>query len=293
MQTLPQILRDYLVQQKYTQVTKNLMFKYQLRVDQGGVLEQEIILLLMGIDSPDEFAQSLATEARLDKAVIAGIMADVNTQIFIPLRQEMEHGEAKTETPKPQPAAPVREGAPSYIPEYPAGTYAPPPQSPRYPNQEPDNVNSYLRRTDQAPHHMVNKIPPPPIKFRPVAPSAPANKPPETSSGAKPVAQVSQPLSSDRLLEDHEEAHIEFNKPTVRLVTPKLPQRPAPSSPDWVPPNLPGVVRMPPVLEVKPSLIVPKAAMPKPPSPAPSQPPAPPRPYSVDPYREPLDEHTP
>lgn len=100
MQTLPPIIRDYLSRGKYTPIARSLMAKYGLRIDQGGILERGMMLLLMGIDDPAEFSKALAEEAKLDQRTINGIVEDVNTQIFMPLRDEM-----RKETPvAPAPA---------------------------------------------------------------------------------------------------------------------------------------------------------------------------------------------
>ncbi|MEK7179498.1 MAG: hypothetical protein AAB689_00530 [Patescibacteria group bacterium] len=205
MQTLPPLIRNYLAQGKYTAVAKGLMAKYGLRIDQGGVLEREIMLLLMGIENPDEFTQALAEEARLGQQVISGIVQDINAQIFIPLREEeMKSGEMKA-SPTP--------GLPKLIPvQKPSGT---PPSH----------------------FHLQNKIAPP----------------------SRPAQPPAKPMDNRKLLEDHEEPHIEFKK--------------------TLPPNLPGAIYHPPI----PKPIVP----PIPPKPIPS-PPA--KPYSSDPYREPIDE---
>ena len=121
MQTLPPVIRDYILQGKYTLVAKTLMTKYSLRIDQAGVLEQEILLLLMGVENPDEFTQALLTEAKLDQAAIDGIVRDVNTQIFAPLRAE----EMKS--------------APTALK---SETLSPPPQSPAYTNEMPQLIRS-------------------------------------------------------------------------------------------------------------------------------------------------------
>ena len=186
MQTLPPIIREYLAQGRYSTVVKNLMFKYQLRVDQGGVLEREIMLLLMGIENPDEFTQALVEEARLDQKTVNGIVQDVNDQIFIPLQKEMREEQTVT------------------------AASAPP-------------------KSLMPPRHIINKIPIPVV-------------------------------NNKKLLEDHEEPHIEFAQaPIVPPVS-----RPAPISPPPQPTT--------------------------PPLPPPQRPDAPIKPYSSDPYREPLDE---
>ncbi len=107
MQTLPSVIRAYLVQGKHTAVAKNLMMKYGLRIDQAGVLEQEIILLIMGVDNPDEFTQVLVKEAKLNQQTISDIVQDVNAQIFVPLRQEMMKSGTVTAPQPPRPQIPT------------------------------------------------------------------------------------------------------------------------------------------------------------------------------------------
>lgn len=116
MQTLPPVIRDYLAQGKYTPIAKSLMTKYNLRIDQGGVLEREIMLLLMGVENPDEFTQALVEEARLDEQTVSNIIKDVNNQIFAPLRKEEEKGGMNENIQSPaKPAAPVAAPRPGVV----------------------------------------------------------------------------------------------------------------------------------------------------------------------------------
>ncbi|MCX6787380.1 MAG: hypothetical protein NTY93_02555 [Candidatus Kaiserbacteria bacterium] len=263
MQTLPPPIRNYLGQGKYSIVAKNLMAKYGLRIDQGGILEREIMLLLMGIDTPEEFTQSLAGEANINQQIIGNIVQDVNIQIFIPLQEEMRNPVKSTEPAKsaawkanvPQPPRPQQVNAP--VPSY---TYAPPTQTSQH-------------------FHLENKIPPrPSVAHSEGGPPRPTNNPPVSPSGLgaalkqvlheeKQTLPSPKSVNIGRLLEDREEPHIEF--------PPNLPG--APTS-DVIPPG----VRFSPIAhEVQPSPVIPKV-----------EPPAPPvshRPYSVDPYREPVD----
>lgn len=88
VQALPPVIRAYLAQSKHTPIAKDLMAKYGLRIDQGGVLEREIMLLLMGVESPEEFMQALIEEAKISEDTVNSITEDVNTQILVPLREE-------------------------------------------------------------------------------------------------------------------------------------------------------------------------------------------------------------
>jgi len=292
MQTLPPPIRNYLVQGRYTAVAKGLMAKYSLRIDQAGVLEREIMLLLMGIENPDEFAASLKSDASLADDVVRNIMGDVNQQIFIPLREEMRK--------MGPPPAPANRG-----PEIPSVQ----------PEAGPGQPKSYF--------HLQNKIPVP-ISARPsarpalrdVLASITRPSPNATAGTAKTPSQ----MDNEKLLEDHEEPHIEFHKAPTPPVPPRpTPPRPivppAPLPPSGLPPaprtlppapvpsNLPGAVQpriippggRPDVTFLKPEL--PTAPKPVPPampqrvppaSPNPVPPPAP-KPYAADPYREPIE----
>ncbi|MDP2665558.1 MAG: hypothetical protein Q8P23_02875, partial [bacterium] len=111
MKDVPPPVRAFFASGKVETIAKSLMLKNQLHLDQGAVVEREIIFLLLGLKSPDEFNQALATEANLNQQTIASIVQDVNTQIFSPLREEMRKGvEALGKKPPQIPAVmPVRQ----------------------------------------------------------------------------------------------------------------------------------------------------------------------------------------
>ena len=307
MQTLPPVVRAYLSQGKYTLVAKSLMAKYGLRIDQGGVLEREIMLLLMGIESPTEFMQALAEEARLDQKVITSIVQDINAQIFVPLREEERRGGEGSLTPT----------------------------APTVPAQSSAQPASHF--------HLQNKINPParpaqqPSPVKPLVSVLQGNPPARFAQPSRPAIAAPSPVASNTLLEDHEESHIEFSKTSTPSSPMPIQKAPAPQSPlgevlsriippggrpafapapktvfPSVPPRVnppqtpSGVVpptaasqfnRLPNVPKVASSAAVPQGVIqPKPVSPtipapvAPKAPLAPAKPYSTDPYREPIDE---
>lgn len=93
MQTLPAPVQKYLSSGQYSIVAQRLMQTYGLRIDQAGVLERQIMLLLMGIDTPEEFSQTLRTDAQLTEDMVKSVIGDVNQLIFVPLQAQM-HGES-------------------------------------------------------------------------------------------------------------------------------------------------------------------------------------------------------
>lgn len=243
MQTLPQIIREYLTQGKYTAVAKDMMAKYGLRIDQGGVLEREIMLLLMGIENPDEFSKALAEDAKLEQKTINGIVEDINEQIFVPLREQMRNGpETKQEPAKPVMTAPQPQ---------PQSAAAQPPR----PNWG-------------SPNKPLAEVKPPQVQ---------GGHPGLRNLLASITAEAQKSIESRKLLEDHEEPHIEFNKPPAvpRIVVP-LPPPTRVSSSATANSQQPTPLNNPPgglsgEHSAKQNVLAAK-------------------PYSTDPYREPIDE---
>lgn len=272
MQTLPPVLRTYIAEEKYAPVTQSLMSKYHLRIDQAGVLEQETMLMLMGIETPNEFTQALVEEAKLDQQTVNSIVQDVNTQIFIPLREQMrnEVGGGSQPVQSTTPPRPVVANAP--VPNYaPPQPVAPPPVSMPRPSVAPTAPPAHAQNPFAQHNSSVAPLPP---KF----------------GVARPALTDAPVINTGKLLEDHEEPHIEF-APEPAPVT--MPARTAPP-----PPNLPGA--MPPVQAPLRATLEPAAVAPAATAPAqapvsravaPTPPPAPAKPaYVSDPYREPIDE---
>src|SRR5437016_5639315 len=118
MRTLPPFIREYLSQGKYTSVAQGLMAKYKLRIDQGSVLERELMLLLMGIENPSEFVQALTEEAHIDQQTVNSLTKDINDQVFLPLRKQEEEESKKVAAPIP--SKPVPSPAPKPVAPAPA-----------------------------------------------------------------------------------------------------------------------------------------------------------------------------
>lgn len=348
MPTLPLAIRNFFADGKLQSVTQSLVAKYGLRVDQAGVLERELMLLVMGLESPTEFVDTIGDEGNIDDASIETLVQDINELVFTPLRTEIERTTRRAAPIAPLPPRPVQmpvqpptrppvvqqppaptaqapvpdhlsmpadmqpvtmpvESAPlapkqparTYIP-IPQGIYTPPPQSPAYPTRE--NATAFIHHV--APIQIrrpINKLQPNPAASpaRPASPAAPtAARPPETSAS--------------RMLEDHEEP-----SPVIRRPMPVTP----PARPTYAPQNLPGSLPAVSIPNTPPAVSRPapspselRAPVPTP-TPRPSEPavatpvtpvrpslvpssPRPagadsvggPRPYSSDPYREPIDD---
>lgn len=203
---------------KFVEQTRD---KYNLHIDVAGRLSDEITMLMVGISDPKEFIQNLTNEAIVPEASLNLIVADINQQIFVPLREEMRRGPAPLPQQRPQSAAP----APPRPVNAQVPRYAPPTSPMASKGTAPQSTSNF---------NLQNKIPPPIQR--------------------SDLRNVLASVTSEKLLEDHEEPHIEFHAP-----------QPQPQAPRTIPPpaNLPGTLPPPPT------------------PPAPVRPP-----YSTDPYRE-------
>lgn len=236
----PDFVRAVFNDEKTTQVVIELRARFQLHVDNAGLLGKGVGHMLLGLISPDEFFKDLI-EAKIPEKDAREIMTEINQKIFVPLREEMRKSPiAEVKPPQAQSAvATVRKNDEGQT-LLNSGT----PGLPKLiPSQKPGG-------TTQSHFHLQNKI------------TAPIQ--PQPFRGETPKLL---PVEEKKLLDDHEEPHIEFKK---------VPPPP--------PPNLPGVIHHPPIT-------------PPPPSTPPIPPPLPlsPEPktavqYSVDPYREPINE---
>ncbi len=238
---LPMPIRSFFISGKVEVIARGLMQKYKLHIDQGAIMEREIILLLLGLKNPTEFIKTLTEDAQLDQQTVDGIAQGVNDQIFVPLQEEMK-SEAVTISAQEKSQKPI---PPRQQTATPAPMYAPPLQSPSYSYPEGNVASS-------SPVH------PPPVPRRITPPSLVDTK----IAVHAATSTVPKPSIGEKLLEDHEEPHIEFNKASAPLRSRSVTSSPmSPSSSGITPP-------------------------------ASSTQPAPPtvRPYSSDPYREPIDE---
>ena len=74
MQTLPSAIRNYLAQGEYSFFAKELKVKYDLSDVQSVILEREIMLVLMGVENPEEFAVALKDEAKISEDILNKII---------------------------------------------------------------------------------------------------------------------------------------------------------------------------------------------------------------------------
>jgi len=263
LKTLPAPIREYVVAKKYEAVVSNLTKKYALHIDQAATLERNVLFLLLGVTTPDEFSESLESEAGIQKEQVYNIIGDLNEQIFVPLQQGVREDKGSSDVPLPPKEARPAEEAPVPLAAAPA----------------PEALSSLPPKSA-----LPRPAAPAPATVAAVAPSRPSVLPPaQTLPAPKPSINKLQGWRSDeKPVPAQAPTPGPAEKPVTFEQTPApVPMKATPTPGEIIstppvsrtappPPNLPGVVAPSAPIQ-KPSVPLTKA-------------------YAADPYREPIDE---
>lgn len=260
------------------ETVNRLMGRHGIHVDQAGVLEAELLLMLVGQSRPTEFVKALE-DAGIDKEKVRAIANDVNREVFVRLRQEERKQAAqvpsRASSPITQVATAEKSLAATTSSDRPreAKTVPPPPN---LPGQIP------------APPPTPRPAPPPPPRIEvPTPPPAPAVQP-EPAPAPKPPVQDQNTRIIHTMARDMQA--LKSGEDPFRVA------HPAPPAWAAAPQSAPVAPPPPPVAPVaKPEPVPPQAPVP----PAPQAPPPAPatneplrahlKQYGVDPYREPIE----
>jgi hypothetical protein len=74
--------------------------KFNLRIDQSGILQTETVLVMLGLETSGDFMNNLMENAEMSTELAKSIADEVNNQIFSNIRsylREMESAQEKTE----------------------------------------------------------------------------------------------------------------------------------------------------------------------------------------------------
>lgn len=111
-----------------------------LRIDQAGSAEDEMMLVLIGLEHPDRFIDNLVKNVGLDRTTASDVAADINNSIFKEIRHlliEMHEKDRLTEEMLQEPAT---QGGPSALTQAPSSIPTVNQQPPTQPLSTTQNI---------------------------------------------------------------------------------------------------------------------------------------------------------
>jgi hypothetical protein len=87
---LPLVVQNAITDASIEKHLRILSNKHRLHLDQWQVLENEVLMTLMGIQPTDELEEHIKNEVGVDEDVARELANDISLEVFDPIRKEME-----------------------------------------------------------------------------------------------------------------------------------------------------------------------------------------------------------
>lgn len=102
---LPEDVRNAINDNDLDAKVRSIGQKFNLHIDQIGGLGDEVMLVMLGFTPLEGFAGALATQLSLDPVLAQTITAEVNTSIFLSIRESMKKFTEERAAVEPTPDA--------------------------------------------------------------------------------------------------------------------------------------------------------------------------------------------
>ena len=89
-QQLPKVVQNAIMSADVEKHLRGLAETHKLHLDQWQVLENEVMMTLLGFQNPEDLQGNIKTEVGVDDATAAALAADVSANVFQPIREELE-----------------------------------------------------------------------------------------------------------------------------------------------------------------------------------------------------------
>ncbi len=93
MKQLPEEVQKAIAEGKLPEKFDAISKKFNLRIDQSGSLQLETLLVMLGLESPDDFVENLMTEAEMSREIAVSVTNEVNTTILSEIRETLREME--------------------------------------------------------------------------------------------------------------------------------------------------------------------------------------------------------
>ena len=84
---LPESIKEIIMSSNYQNDLIEISKKYNLNVEQMGILERETTMVMMGLTNPNNFEAELTRELHVDTTKGSQIVKDINEKIFLKIRE--------------------------------------------------------------------------------------------------------------------------------------------------------------------------------------------------------------
>lgn len=87
--TLPKVVREAIINSSWQEKVRDIVKKYNLRIDQGMTIEQETFLVMLSIEKPDDFTANLVREAVITEPIAKMISVEIGQKVFDSIKSEL------------------------------------------------------------------------------------------------------------------------------------------------------------------------------------------------------------
>ena len=88
--SLPKGLQDAITSSNLRPTLQEIVKEKKLHIDQGALLEDETLLVMLGLESSDNFSRNLQDNLKINPIQANEITEEINLKIFVPIRQYLE-----------------------------------------------------------------------------------------------------------------------------------------------------------------------------------------------------------
>ncbi|HZS43242.1 MAG TPA: hypothetical protein VFA52_03440 [Candidatus Paceibacterota bacterium] len=90
LQNLPSNIKEAILNNDIGAKLAEISKKHQLHIDQADILENETLMILVGLESADEYLNNLVRELRIPRDKASLIVDDVNNSIFSSIKSSLQ-----------------------------------------------------------------------------------------------------------------------------------------------------------------------------------------------------------
>jgi hypothetical protein len=90
LKQLPKVVQDAIASADVQRHLRELASTHKLHIDQWELLENNVMLTLLGFQEPEALPTELQKDLNVDTAVASALAEDISRVVFAPIREELE-----------------------------------------------------------------------------------------------------------------------------------------------------------------------------------------------------------